>query len=323
MNKFLSALTALLLTAGVLGGCASDSAAPEKTKGQQASQEEKAEFPVKIKDASNSEVTIEEKPKEIVSLIPSNTEIVFSMGLGDKVVGVTDNDNYPEEALKKEKVGGMDINVEKIIGLQPDLVLAHESGAHNSADGLKQLKDAGIDVVVVNEAQSFEEVYESMEMIGKATGEVEKSEKMIDGMKKDLANIEEKAASIPDDRRKSVFVEVSPSPEIYTAGKDTFLNDILTTVGAKNAAAALSGWPKMTEEAIVKLNPDAIVTTYGYYSPDPIKQVMSRKGWESVAAIKNKAVFDVHSDKVTRPGPRLIEGVEELAHSIYPDVFTK
>ncbi|AZB42673.1 ABC transporter substrate-binding protein [Bacillus sp. FJAT-42376] len=323
MNRLFSIFTVLLLTAGIISGCGQDSAAPEQMNEKQTAQSEKAEFPVKIKDASGKEVTIEKEPGKIVSLIPSNTEILFAMGLGDKVIGVTDNDNYPEEAVKKEKVGGMDFNVEKIIGLQPDLVLAHESGAHNSADGLKQLEDAGIKVILIKDAQSFDKVYESIDMIGQATGEREESGKIVEGMKKKLAEIKEKASAIPEDQRKSVFAEVSPSPEIYTAGKDTFLNDILTTVGAKNAAAGQSGWPKMSEEAIVKLNPDVIVTTYGYYSPNPVEQVMSRKGWESVTAIKEKAVFDVHSDKVTRPGPRLIEGVEELANAIYPDVFTK
>ncbi|MGD6818816.1 ABC transporter substrate-binding protein [Metabacillus sp. 113a] len=323
MNKLLSILSTVLLSAGVLAGCGSQSAAPEKQEEKQAAVKEEAEFPLKLTDASDTDVTIEKEPEKIVSLIPSNTEILFSMDLGDKVVGVTENDNFPEEAMKKEKVGGMDFNVEKIIGLEPDLVLAHESGAHNSAEGLKQLRDAGIDVVVVNDAQSFEQVYESMEMIGKAAGELEKSKEMAAGMKEEIASIKEKASSISEDDKKSVFVEVSPSPEIYTAGKDTFMNDILMTVGAKNAAADQSGWPKMSEEAIVKLNPDVIVTTYGYYSPNPIDQVTGREGWDSVTAVKEKAVFDVHSDKVTRPGPRLVEGVEELANAIYPDVFSK
>ncbi|MTH53058.1 ABC transporter substrate-binding protein [Bacillus mangrovi] len=323
MKKYGSIITSLLLSAGLLAGCGSNQAAPEQKKEGQKQTEENAEFPVKVKDAADTEVTIEKEPQKIISLIPSNTEILFAMDLADRVAGVTDNDNYPEEAMKKEKVGGMDFNVEKIIGLQPDLVLAHESGAHNSAEGLKQLRDAGIDVVVVNEAQSFDEVYESMEMIGESTGETDKAEELISDMKNGLAEVEKKASEITEDERKTVFVEVSPSPEIYTAGKDTFMNEILEKVGAENAAAAQAGWLKMSEEEIVKLNPDAIVTTYGYYSPEPVKQVTGREGWESVTAVKEKAVYDVHSDKLTRPGPRLIEGVEELANAIYPDVFAK
>lgn len=102
--------------------------------------------------------------------MPSNTEIIYALGLGDKVVGVTKNDTYPKEVKQVEKVGDMNVNVEKVISLKPDLVLAHESSMSASADAIKQLKDAGIPVLTVNDAQSFAEVYKSIEMIGEAAG---------------------------------------------------------------------------------------------------------------------------------------------------------
>ena len=142
----------------------------ENEKGSETEQTEKSDFPVTIKDATDEEVVIEEKPEKMVSLMPSNTEIAFELGLGDEIIGITDNDTYPEEALEKEKVGGMEFNVEKIISLKPDLVLAHGGAMGMSSEGFGQLKDAGITVLVVNDSKTFADVYDSIEMIGKATG---------------------------------------------------------------------------------------------------------------------------------------------------------
>jgi iron complex transport system substrate-binding protein len=311
-------LLALLLTIGGLAGCGESKDQVQKEKNV----EEKAEvkdFPVSIKDASDQVVKIEKKPEKIVSLIPSNTEIAFALGLGDEVVGVSDFDNYPEEVTKKEKIGGMEFNQEKVISLKPDLVLAHASTALNSQAALQQLKDVGIPVLVVNDAQNFDQVYDSIKMIGKATGESENAEKLIADMKKRLAELKTKAAEIKE--KKKVLIEVSPEPEIYTTGKNTFMNEMLSWINAENIAADQEGWIKMDQEAMIQKNPDVIITTYGYYVENPAEKVLSRKGWENVKAIKNKQVIDINSDRVTRSGPRIVEGVEDLAKAIYPEVF--
>ncbi|AOH57278.1 iron ABC transporter substrate-binding protein [Peribacillus muralis] len=318
VKKIFGLILVMLLTAGMMVGCGTTNEGKEK---QQTDHAKHQAFPLTIKDATGEKVTIEEKPKKIVTLIPSNTEVVFALGLGDKVIGVSDNDNYPEGTKDIEKVGGMEMNTELIVSLKPDLVLAHASSAHNSEEGLQQLKDAGIDVIVVNDAKSFSEVYESIDMIGKATGEQAKAKDIIAGMQKKLKVISEKAKSVKESERKTVLVEVSPSPDIYTPGKNTFMNEMLTMISADNAAADLDGWAKMDEESMIAANPDVIVTTYGYYTKDPVSEMTGRKGWQDVTAVKDAQVFDVHSDLVTRSGPRLIEGVEELAKSIYPNVF--
>ncbi|KQU17799.1 iron ABC transporter substrate-binding protein [Bacillus sp. Leaf13] len=320
MKKIYGLILVMLLTAGMMVGCNDTSKEGTKEK-QQTNHTENQAFPITIKDATGEKVTIEEQPKKIVTLIPSNTEVVFALGLGKKVVGVSDNDNYPEETKEIEKVGGMEMNTELIVSLKPDLVLAHASSAHNSNEGLQQLKDAGIDVLVVNDAQSFDEVYESIDMIGQATGEHDKAKEIVANMKTKLKEIQEKAKSVKDEERKTVLVEVSPSPDIYTPGKNTFMNEMLNIISAENAAAELDGWAKIDEESMIAANPDVIITTYGYYTKDPVSEVTGRKGWEDVAAVKDGQVYDVHSDLVTRSGPRLIEGVEELAKSVYPNLF--
>lgn len=116
-------------------------------------------------------------------------------------------------------------------------------------------------------------------------------------------------------------MEVSPSPDIYTPGKNTFMDEMLHIISADNAAAELDGWAKIDEESMIAANPDVIITTYGYYKKDAVSEVTARKGWQDVNAVKNGQVFDVPSDLVTRSGPRLIEGVEELAKAVYPNQF--
>lgn len=318
MKKFYSLLLAMMLVLGVLAGCGETKTEDNINSGQSTTEE--ASFPVTIKDASDQEVVIDEKPEKLVSLMPSNTEIVFALGLGDELVGVSDYDNYPAEAAEKEKVGGMEFNVEKIISLNPDVVLAHASSAHNSTEGLQQIRDAGIDVVVVNDAANFEDVYGSIDMIGQATGTTKEAEQLVADMKGKLADIKEKAATISDSNKKSVYIEVSEDP-LFTTGKNTFMQEMLDTINASNVFSE-EGWIQVDQEAVIAANPDVIITTYGAYAKEePIDQISSRKGWEDIAAVKEKQIVDVDSDMVTRSGPRLVEGVEAIAEAVYPDVF--
>ncbi|PLT35944.1 ABC transporter substrate-binding protein [Bacillus sp. V5-8f] len=322
MKKFYSLFVLLLVAAGILTGCGGnnegkDANNQDKPKTEQSKQ---AGFPVTIKDATGEEVTIDKKPEKIVSVIPSNTEIAFSLGLDKEIVGVSDFDNYPEAATKKEKIGGLEFNVEKIISLKPDLVLAHGSNVDSMKDGLQQITDAGIKVLVVNNAQNFQQVYDSIEMIGKATGKTEDAKNVISDMKAKMDGIKAEAAQIPEADRKTAYIEVSPAPEIYTTGKNTFMDEMLQVINAKNAAGDQEGWVKIDQEAIIKTNPDVIISLYG---PNSTEQILSRKGWEQVGAVKNKKVYEVNTDIVSRSGPRLAEGVEELARAIYPDTFKK
>lgn len=322
MKKLNALLFALMLLIGALAGCGSNAeqSNAKETKNTETVQQAEVKFPVTITDGTGQEVTIESKPEKIVSLIPSNTEIAYGLGLEEQIVGVSDFDNFPEEVAEKEKIGGMEFNLEKIISMKPDLVLAHASSAHSSEAGLQQLKDTGITVLVVNDAKTFDEVYESISMIGTASGEKEKADTMIADMKKKIEEIKTKAQEIKEEDRKSVFVEVSPAPEVYAAGKNTFIDEMLQIIHAENTVTE-EGWPKLDSEAIIKSNPEVIITTHGYYTPEPVKNVTSREGWDKITAVKENRVIDVHSDKVTRTGPRLTEGVEELAKAVYPDVF--
>jgi len=324
--KKLYTLLLLIVTLVILFGCAGNAEdqaneTPVVEEKKEAVQKESV-YPITITDALKNEVVIEKKPERIVSLIPSNTEIAYELGLGEEVVGVNDNDNYPEAVFEKEKVGGLEINIEKIISLEPNLVLAHESTASSTEAGLQQLRDSGIPVLIVNDAQNIDEVYETIVMIGEATGEKENAETIVADMKAKIDDIATRAKEIKEGEQKTVFVEVSPSPEIYSVGVNTFMNEMLQMINAKNVTTE-EGWVKIDPEAVIERNPDVIITTHGYYTGDPISEVVNRDGWQDITAVKNEQIVDVHSDIVTRTGPRIAQGVEELAKAVYPDIFDK
>ncbi|HWI46670.1 MAG TPA: ABC transporter substrate-binding protein [Rummeliibacillus sp.] len=276
-----------------------------------------ATYPMTVKDALGNEVEFKEEPKKIVSLIPSNTEILFALGLDDKIVGVSDNDDYPKAATKKEKVGGMEFNVEKVLSLKPDVVFAHESSAKSTESGLQQLKDAGITVFVVKNATNFEETYDTIKQIGQITNQPQKADKIVAGMKAKVKEVQDKVANV---KQRTAFVETSDVPEIYTAGKDTFMQEIFNLANIKNVADDQSGWFKIDPEQIVKRNPDTIIVMEDYV-PNIVEKVKKRQGFSSVTAVKNDAVVLVNQNLTARTGPRLAEGLEEVAKAVYPEAF--
>ena len=313
----------LLLSMGIIVGCGTqEQKSQEETvaKTEEVVKDNGDIFPITITDDANREVTIEEEPETIVSIQTSNTEIAFALGLGDKIIGVSDYDNYPPEVEEIEKVGAQDIKSELVLTLLPDIALVTDYHYKTHPETLKQFEEAGIDVVVVGSAVSFEDVYSNIEMIGEATGSKTEAKEIVTDMKERLQAIKDKAADSVTDKKK-VWVEVSPAPDIFTTGKNTFMHEMLESIQAVNAAGDQEGWVKMTEEEIVQLDPEVIITTYGYYVDNPTAGVLNREGWTEVPAVKNKNVFDVDSDTVTRPGPRLIEGVETLAELIYPEIY--
>jgi iron complex transport system substrate-binding protein len=317
-----------LFSMGIVAGCGTqdqnsqDEKKPISTENAKEEHVNGEQFPLTITDDANREVRIDSEPEKIVSIQASNTEIAFALGLGDKMIGVSDYDNYPAEALEIQKVGAQDINAELVLTLLPDLALVTDYHYKTHPETLQQFEDAGIAVIVVGSATSFADVYSNIEMIGKATGTETEANKIITDMQQRLDKVKEKAAESITDKKK-VWVEVSPAPDIFTTGTNTFMHEMLQVLQAVNAAEKHEGWVKLTEEEIVQLMPEVIITTYGYYVEKPRDQVLARAGWSEVPAVKNEQVFDVDNDTVTRPGPRLIEGVETLAKLIYPEVFNE
>lgn len=235
-------------------------------------------FPITVIDGTGEEVTIEEQPQSIITGQPSETEIAFALGLGEQIIGVSDYSNYPEEALNKEKIGGQNLNAEKIMELLPDLFFVTAYHYENHPELLDQLKELGVDIIVINSAESFEQTYISMQLIAAVTGKTQEADQLITDMQERLAQVIEKSKQVTE--KANVWVEVSPAPDIFTTGTGTFMHEMLEAIGANNAAGHLEGWNKLTEEEIVALMPDVIITTYGFYIDNPAEQVYSRTRME-------------------------------------------
>ncbi|MCF6093666.1 ABC transporter substrate-binding protein [Microaerobacter geothermalis] len=270
-------------------------------------------FPVTITDKTGTKVTIEKEPQRIISIIPSTTETAFALGLGDKIVGVSKWDNYPEEVKEKTIVGELEVNLEKVLELQPDLVIGNLSNGKS----IEVLRKAGVTVFIVD-ANTLEETYESIKNIGLVTGRTKEAEEIIARMDEEKTSVVEAVKNIPQEKRKKVWIEVSP--DLYTAGSGTFMNELLTLAGGINVAADQSGWVQLSEETVIERSPEVIFTTYGYYVPNAAEQVKARSGWNNVPAVQNGQIFDLNSDLVNRPGPRVIQGLVEMAKFLYPEL---
>ncbi|WP_082332702.1 ABC transporter substrate-binding protein [Lysinibacillus contaminans] len=306
--KWLSVLMLALL----LVGCGT---ADEKTKeDSQGAQSDESGY--KVKDDRGVEVAFDAVPKTVVSLQPSNTEILFALGVGDKIVGATDYDTYPAEALEIERVSdSMVFNSERILELNPDVVIAYTIG---EKDALKVLEDAGVKVFVIQSATSFEDVYGDIEQLATVMGVEDKGEQLNKEIKAKIADVQEKVKEV--ETPKNAYYEVSPSPSIYTVGGDTFQQEILDAANVINVFSDLPGWPQVSEENIIAKNPEVIlVPSMG--DKGVVEEVLGRNGWNTIQAVQNKQVFSLDQDTLSRPGPRIGEAVELVAKAVYPELF--
>lgn len=317
MKKIWQFCLVFVLALGVLVGCGQTEDAKKKENSEPATEQQVAGYPLTETDALGNDVKFTEAPKSIITLVPSNTEILFALGLEKEITAVSDNDDYPKAATKKEKIGGMKFDAEKIISLNPDVVFAHETLLGTSEAGLQQLRDAGLKVFVVKNAGNFAETYKTIEQIGHITGKADEAKKITDDMK---AKVKEIQAKVKDVKQKSAFVETSDEPNIYTAGKDTFMQEMFDLANIKNVTADQTGWFQIDPEEIVKRNPDTIIVKYNHVK-NIVEKVKKRQGFDSITAVKNDAVVQVDANLTSRTGPRLAEGLEVIAKAVYPEAF--
>ena len=305
-------LLALLIIA--LAGCAG-AKEPEASElvGTEATES------VSVVDDAGRAVEVVRSPQRIVSLAPSNTEILFALGLGDKVVGVTDFCDYPEEAQAIEKVGGIEPNLEKIVALAPDLVLAI-GGSPAQVEKATDMEKLGLTVLVL-EPGDIESIMANIELVGKATGVEKEANQLAAQMRKRFDDITTKATGAGS--RPSVFFELDATDpsKPYTPGPDSFIDALIGLAGGSNiAAGAKMQWAQLSTEEIIAQNPEVIVlgdVNYGVTA----EMVKERPGWSVITAVKNGAIYPIDDVLVSRPGPRIIDGLEDLATIIHPELF--
>lgn len=270
---------------------------------------------VTITDMKGREITLEEPADRIVALTASDCEILYAIGAGDSLVGRGTYCDYPAEVLDVAEVAsGADTNIEQIIALEPDVLLMSDMA--QTEEQVAQLEAAGIRVVI-SEATDIEGVYTAIEMIGALMGKEDNAAAVIENMKTTFRNVQEAATG---DGSKTVYFEVSPLQwGLYTAGKNTFMDEIATMLGLTNCFADVDGWSAISEEQVLERSPDYIVTITMYYGegPTPEEEIMSRTGWENVTAVQNKAILNLQNNELSRPAPRLADGAQMLFDFVY------
>lgn len=253
--------------------------------------------------------------KKIISLAPSTTEILFSLGLDDEIIGTSTFCNYPPQANNKEKVGTFSQpNIEKILSLQPDMIFATSLEQALVVEKLKQLR---LNVYVMYPS-NLKELFMAIEKIGELTSREKQARQLIMQMQYKIRQIEEKVKSIPQDKRPKVFIEIWHDP-LITAGRGSFVDELISIAGGCNIAYdAPRAYSYFSAEQVIKRNPDYII--FGHRSKNKaIDIVKKRLGWKKIKAVKNNCVYnDINPDLFLRPGPRIIKGLEEIYHKLYP-----
>jgi len=256
---------------------------------------------VTVKDARGKTVAIKSTPRRIVSLTPNNTEILFALGLGPRLVGVTAYCDYPPAAKKKPKIGDRTISVEKVVALKPDLILAH---AVLNDDYIRRFEALGMTVIAID-SKTYGNVISDIAMIGRATGTTAQAAKVVRRMKAAVAKV--KALKAPK-KRLNVLVVVQPSP-LWAAGPKTLVDEMLRYCGVANvASSAKPGFNQYPVESAVSRKPDVIIAGKGeskFFLTSPL--------WRGTAAVRNKRVYEMDFDLLVRPGPRLADGLLKLS----------
>ena len=270
-------------------------------------------FPRSVTDFQGRTTAIASRPERIVSVGASNTEFLFALGAGDRVVGVDDFSDFPPEAARKEKVGGVKVNVEKVVGLRPDLVVMVKI-----SDGtVERLAGAGIAVVIVD-PQSLAEVFRTAVLLGTVIGA--DGQRLASDLERRVDAVRERTRSAP---RPRVFHEVDASDPArpFTVGPGSYLSEIIDVAGGINVAArASSPYPQLSLEEVVRADPEVIVLADADYGVKP-DQVAARPGWSALTAVRTGRVFPIADSLVSRPGPRVGEAAEAYARLLHPELF--
>ena len=270
-------------------------------------------------DDLGREIKLDGPAQRVLSMAPSNTEILFAIGAGSQVVGRDSLSDYPAQAANITDIGSTfeALNTESIVSLKPDLVLAAEI---NTPEQVKQLEDLGLTVYYLNNPVTLEEMYDNLAIVAQLTGHEDEAAALTESLKARVAAVDEKIA--PLSSRPGVFYELDATDPAkpYTAGKGTFITLLIDRAGGYNIASDIDGYPQFSLEQVVTADPAFIILGDARYGVSP-ESIAQRPGWENLSAVKNGNVVPFNDDLASRPGPRLVDALEELAKILRPELF--
>ena len=276
---------------------------------------------VTVTDMLDREITLAEPATRVVALSAADCEIICALGCEEALVGRGKYCNYPESILELPALqSGKDTNIEEILALEPQIVIMSDMA--QTEEQVKLLEDNGVQVVMTQNTD-IEGAYYAITMIGALMGKDAEAEAIVEDMKATFADIAQKSVE-SEFAGKTVYFEVSPLEwGLYTAGDNTFMNEIAAMCGLTNAFADIDGWASISEEQVLERNPDYIISVSGM--PDADAEIMSREGWADIAAVSTGMVMNGDADTFSRPGPRLkdaaislynfINGIEEVPNA--------
>ena len=277
--------------------------------------------PITVTDQSGRTVTLDAIPERIISISPANTEILFALGLGDKVVGVTNYCNYPEEALDKEKVGGFSTpDIEKIIALEPDVIFA---APLHEAEIIPQMENLGLKVIAIT-PENLDETYDAIEVVGMVTGTQSAAVSLVQDMQSRVGLVTGLVAGLSYEDRLNVFYIVWHDP-LMTAGGDTLAGQLIELAGGRNIFANLSGYATVSIEPVIDAEPQIIIagTGMGSGANAPVEWAESEPLLQDTEAIEEGKVFSINTDLTGRFGPRIVDALYEMLELIHPELASQ
>jgi len=282
--------------------------------------EETAPEPIVVTDDLGVEITLEGPAQSIISISPSLTEILYSVGAGERLIGRDSNSTFPETALEAVDLGGMwdGIPVEDILAMEPDLILA---GEIFSADAISELRDLGLTVYWQANPDDFEGLYENIKDIAVLTGTEDQAAALVEELSAQVANVDDKLIGV--EQFPLVFYELDASEPAnpWTAGGGTFISYVITRAKGQNLGDSLEGeWVQISSEALVAQDPDVILLADELYGITA-DSVAERAGWGEITAVQDGQVFGFDPFILSVPGPRLVEGYQVLAQLLHPEVW--
>jgi iron complex transport system substrate-binding protein len=277
-------------------------------------------FPVEMTDQAGRVVRVEKMPEKIISLAPSNTEIVYALGLEDRLVGVTEYCDYPEAAKEKPLIGGFStVDIEKVVAIQPDLILA--TNIHKD-EVLPQLERLGLTVLTLD-PKTVDEILEAINLIGWFTGKKEEASHLVTEMDNRIKAVTDKTLALSEAQRPAIFYILWHDP-LKTVSAETRIHELIVKAGGMNIAQDLEGdYPTMSLEAVLMANPQVIIAGSGHGTGEnlPFQFALTEPRLAEVDARRNDRVYEIDADLTSRPAPRIVDGLEKLAEFIHPELF--
>jgi iron complex transport system substrate-binding protein len=305
MKKITQFFLIITLLAALLAGCVPAANAPQA---------------ISLTDGLGRTVALDQPAERIVSLAPSATELLFAVGAGDQVVGRDSFSNYPESVAELQDVGGSmgDYSYETIASLNPDLVLLTEI---NTPEQVKALEDLGLTVYYIKNPVQLDGLYPILETVGELTGHDKEAAELVDSLTARVAKVTETIAKAQD--KPLVFYELdgSDAAKPWTSGPNTFMDQMIQMAGGVNVGSAMTdAWAQISLEELLVQDPDIILLGDAAYGVTA-EQVATRAGWATLNAVKSNAIYPFNDDLASRPGPRMVDGLEELAKLIHPELY--